>query len=318
MLRILATLAFLGASALFAQQSPVGFAFNDGQQFMKTYCAACHFGKAAVGGFNLSRVGSADTLHTNQHAWNSVATRVRNGEMPPKGAPAPSLDKREVFVQWVQDSLRAEACAAGLSPGPAPVRRLSRSQYSSTIRDLLNLHINAGGELPVDGAGGEGFDNAAETLFLSPIHARSIWTRPNWRLPLAAKDPRSRAKFMIAKPGNGISSGQAARTILEDFLPRAFRRPVQESDVAVYLALFNSARKQGDSFDDSILYTLRAVLVSPQFLFRTEPPNPGPEPRLLDDYALASRLSYFLWGSAPDGLLYALGGERKAEGSGDS
>ena len=54
------------------------------------------------------------------------------------------------------------------------------------------------------------------------------------------------------------------------------------------------------------------VLVSPQFLFRAESPNTGTEPRLLDDYALASRLSYFLWGSMPDSLLFALGGEGKA------
>jgi hypothetical protein len=79
-----------------------------------------------------------------------------------------------------------------------------------------------------------------------------------------------------------------------------------ESDVAVYLALFLSAQKQGESFEQSILYALRGALVSPQFLFRTEPPNPAPEPRLLDDYSLATRLSYFLWGSTPDSLLLAL------------
>ena len=81
--------------------------------------------------------------------------------------------------------------------------------------------------------------------------------------------------------------------------------------MAVYLALFDSAQKQGDSFDDSILYALRGVLDSPQFLFRSEPPNPGPEPRLLDDYSLATRLAYFLWGSTPDGLLLALAEEHK-------
>jgi hypothetical protein len=226
--------------------------------------------------------------------------------MPPKGAPAPSLDAREVFVNWAQDHLRAEACVAGLAPGPAPIRRLSRSQYSATIRDLLNLHLDAGGALPADGAGGEGFDNAAETLFLSPIYAEKYLDAAKQALSAAAKDPRARAKFLISKPGDGISPDQAARTILEDFLLRAFRRPVEESDLQVYLALFRSAQKQGDSFDDSILYALRGVLVSPQFLFRTEPPNPSPEPRLLDDYSLASRLSYFLWNSTPDGLLLAL------------
>jgi hypothetical protein len=294
------------ASIAGAQQSPATYSFDDGRQFMKTYCASCHLGKSPAGGFQLSRVDSAETFGANQNAWSKVVARVRTGEMPPKGAPAPNFDEREVFVHWAQDSLRAAACVAGLSPGPAPIRRLNRSQYTASIRDLLNLHIDAGGALPADGAGGEGFDNAAETLFLSPIYAEKYMDAAKQALNAAAKDPRARAKFLIAKPGSGISADQAARRILEDFLPRAFRRPLQESDLQVYLALFHSAQKQGESFVDSILYALKAVLVSPQFLFRTEPPNPGPEPRLLSDYALASRLSYFLWNSTPDGLLLAL------------
>ncbi len=303
---IVVALLFLAAPRVGAQQTPASYSFDDGQQFMKMYCASCHEGKSPAGGFHVSRLDTAQTLGANPNAWNKVVARVRLGEMPPKGAPAPNFDEREVFVRWVQDSLRAEACAAGLSPGPAPVRRLNRTQYSATIRDLLNLHLDAGAALPADGAGGEGFDNAAETLFLSPIYAEKYLDAAKQALSAAAKDPRARAKFLIAKPGGGISADQAARTILEDFLPRAFRRPLQESDLQVYLALFHSAQKQRDSFDDSILYALKGVLVSPQFLFRTEPPNPSAEPRLLDGYALASRLSYFLWNSTPDGLLLAL------------
>lgn len=289
---------------------PAG-SFADSQQILKMYCASCHSGKAAVGGFNVSRVASPASLRTHQQSWNNLATRVHNGEMPPKGAPAPSLEQRESFVRWVQETLRAEACAAGMSPGPAPVRRLSRSQYSATVRDLLNLHIDSGAALPADGAGGEGFDNAAETLFLSPIHAEKYLDAAKHALTAAAKDSRARAKFMIAKPGNGVSPEQAARAILQDFLPRAFRRPAKETDTAVYLDLFAAAQKRGESFDDSILYALRAVLISPQFLFRSEPPNPTSEPRLLDDFALATRLSYFLWGSTPDSLLLALAEEGK-------
>ena len=299
-------IALLLLAAPTAHAQPPSYTFEDARQFTKTYCATCHQGKSPAGGFNVSRVDTAETLAADPTAWNKLITRVRALQMPPKGAPAPNLDAREVFVAWVQDSLRAEACATGPTPGPAPIRRLSRSQYSATIRDLLNLHLDAGGALPADGAGGEGFDNAAETLFLSPVYAEKYLDAAKQALSAAAKDPRARAKFLIAKPASGISPDQAARTILEDFLPRAFRRPAQESDLQVYLALFHSAQKQGDSFDDAILYALKGVLVSPQFLFRTEPPNPSPEPRLLDDYALASRLSYFLWNSTPDGLLYAL------------
>ena len=80
-------------------------------------------------------------------------------------------------------------------------------------------------------------------------------------------------RFLIAAPGPGVTPEAAARTILEEFLPRAFRRPVDKADLDFYMGLFSSATKRGESFEESILYTLRAALMSPQFLFRMEPPN---------------------------------------------
>jgi len=74
----------------------------------------------------------------------------------------------------------------------------------------------------------------------------------------------------------------------------------------LYLGLFDSAQKSKRSFDDSIVFALTGVLMSPQFLFRSEPVNPTYQPRLLDNYTLATRLSYFLWGSTPDSLLLAI------------
>ena len=133
---------------------------------------------------------------------------------------------------------------------------------------------------------------------------------------MPSKDPRARAKFLIASPGPGVSPESAARTILEEFLPRAFRRPVEKAEVDFHLGLFTAASKRGESFEDSILYALRAALISPQFLFRSEPPNTTGQAELLDDYSLASRLSYFLWGSAPDSSVARAGGGRKAERSG--
>jgi len=173
--------------------------------------------------------------------------------------------------------------------------------------------VDTGATLPAEGAGGEGFDNAAETLFLSPIHAEKYFETAKVALDFASKDPRARARFLIATPGPDLSAADAARIILAQFLPRAFRRPAEPGEIEFYLGLFAGASKAGGSFDDSILQTLRAVLISPQFLFRAEPVNSTGQTRLLDDYSLATRLSYFLWGSMPDGLLLALAEEGKLE-----
>jgi hypothetical protein len=294
--------AFLFAASIAAAQTAVRpFTQAEGGAFLKQHCATCHAGRSPAGGFDASKLGG---FRDHPEAWNKAALRVHNGEMPPKsGLP---LDARESFAAWVRDGLRAEACVAGAVPGPAPARRLSRAQYTATIRDLLNLHVDIGATLPADGAGGEGFDNAAETLFLSPLHAEKYLEAAGQALTFASKDPRARAKFLIAAPGPGVSAEDAARTILAGFLPRAFRRPIEPSDLDFHLGLFKSAMGRGESFDAAILYALRAALISPRFLFRTEPSNTTGETRPLDDYSLATRLSYFLWGSTPDGLLLAL------------
>ena len=233
--------------------------------------------------------------------------------MPPKSAPAADIDQREQFTDWVDNALRSQACAAGITPGPAPIRRLNRDEYTATIRDLFDIHLDVGHALPSDGAGGEGFDNAAETLFLSPLHSEKYMEVAKFAIDFAAKEFKSREKILIAKPGPGVSPDQAAREILKAFLPRAFRRPVNESDIAPYIELFNAARKQGQSFEPAILFALRGALVSPLFLYRVEPPNNSPEARPLDQFALASRLSYFLWGSMPDELLFDIAAEGKLQ-----
>ncbi|MCX6599502.1 MAG: DUF1592 domain-containing protein, partial [Acidobacteria bacterium] len=260
-------------------------------------------GSSPVGGFHLDRVASPASLKLEAAKWGSMARRVHNGEMPPKGAPKPTVDELEQFSQWATQALRAAACAGGIKPGPAPIRRLNRDEYSATIRDLLDIHLDIGSALPADGGGGEGFDNAAETLFLSPIHSEKYMEAAKFATDFAAKEFKSRQKLLIAKPGPGVSEEQAARKILEALLPRAFRQPVPVADVALYVGLFNAARKQGRDYEEAVFFAIRGVLVSPKFLFRVEPPNRTTAVQPVGDYQLASRLSYFLWGSMPDELL---------------
>jgi hypothetical protein len=294
--------AFAGLLAIAACAAETPFA--EGQAFLEQYCAKCH--TAALGGFALKQVNTVESFRTQSQKWTHVANRVRNGEMPPKGSPTPALDVRENFTKWVEQTLHAEVCGTGpVKASRAPIRRLNRDEYTATLRDLLDMHMDIGASLPADGAGGEGFDNAAETLFLSPLHAEKYMAAAKFAMDFAAREFKSRHKILVAKPGPGVTAQQAARKIFENFLPRAFRRPVNEADIQPYLALFESARKQGQPFEPAVFFALRGALVSPLFLFRTEPQNARPEPRLIDQYSMASRLSYFLWGTMPDEELFA-------------
>jgi hypothetical protein len=91
-----------------------------------------------------------------------------------------------------------------------------------------------------------------------------------------------------------------AEAILTNLLPRAFRRPTGPADVAPFVQIVRTRMEKGDKFEPALRAALRAVLCAPEFLFLREKPGP------LDDFALASRLSYFLWCSLPDETLFQL------------
>lgn len=88
------------------------------------------------------------------------------------------------------------------------------------------------------------------------------------------------------------------RQVLVDFLPRAWRRPVTDAEVERLVSFFSEIQPEMDSFLDAARETLALVLISPHFLFLLEPSDT--QPRLLDNFELASRLAYFLWSSLPD------------------
>jgi hypothetical protein len=125
---------------------------------------------------------------------------------------------------------------------------------------------------------------------------------------LAMSENQRRIFFTL--PGNGVSEDVAARAILNRFASRAFRRPASEEETQRLVKLFKQIRGEGEPFVSSIKVALTAVLVSPHFLFRIEldpAANPDNTPliRTLNDYELATRLSYFLWSSMPDDVLLA-------------
>jgi hypothetical protein len=88
-----------------------------------------------------------------------------------------------------------------------------------------------------------------------------------------------------------------AERLIRTFLPKAFRRPVPEELARYYVERVHGGLQKGMSFPDAMILGYQAALCSPHFLFLSERPGP------LDDYAVASRLSYFLWSSMPDAQL---------------
>jgi hypothetical protein len=96
---------------------------------------------------------------------------------------------------------------------------------------------------------------------------------------------------------------KAARQLLESFVPKAFRRPVEAAEIDRFLLMYDRAAERGDPFEERVKLALRAVLVWPDFLFRIEQKHTEPGIFPLSQYELATRLSYFFWSTAPDDKL---------------
>lgn len=124
--------------------------------------------------------------------------------------------------------------------------------------------------------------------------------------------PAAPSALLAVLPGPDTPVAVAARRNLAPLMRRAFRRPITDAEVDRYTRIVDAAVAKGESFPFGMRVALSAILVSPYFLFRIETdrnPNDPSDTHPLNEYELASRLSYFLWSSMPDELLLAQAAE---------
>ncbi len=131
--------------------------------------------------------------------------------------------------------------------------------------------------------------------------------------------PDSHRRLIKRMPQPGEEHACAVE-ILNAFAPRAYRRPVEPAEVERLARFVDLAMKNGGSFLEGLQVAVQAALVSPHFLFRWELDPAALQPgeiRELTDWEVASRLSYFLWSSMPDGALFALAAKDELRKSGN-
>ena len=133
--------------------------------------------------------------------------------------------------------------------------------------------------------------------------------------PIGAQDEvRKRNETVIrVTPDDKTSLEVAARVNLQSLMRRAFRRPVSADEVGKYVGFVTMATKKGKSFERGMQIALQAMLVSPDFLFRMENirEKDATGRGVLDDFAIASRMSFFLWSSVPDDELMRAAGSNE-------
>jgi len=291
--------------------------------FVKRYCLDCHSGGDAERGIRLDKYRAGAAMSSDAATWRKVLDMLRARKMPPDGNLRPTEEEYRTVASWLEAELDRAPRAGARNPGRVTIRRLNRAEYTNTIRDLLGVEFNAAADFPSDDVG-YGFDNIGDVLTLPPllmekyldaaeqIAAKAIVaSKPGSKL---GDNPESHRRIFFVVPGAKLSPDAAAEQVLSRLAARAYRRPVSGKELARVLKLAASARGQGDRFESSIQLALQAILVSPHFLFRVEL-DPDPKDaggiRALDEYALASRLSYFLWSSMPDDELFDLAAHGK-------
>jgi hypothetical protein len=127
-------------------------------------------------------------------------------------------------------------------------------------------------------------------------------------------ETESRARMFVCHPPSESEEASCANRILSEVAQRAFRRPVTSKDLAAPMAFFKEGRANAGNFDGGIQNGIIAILASPKFLYRAEPPPVGLAPGTnyrLSDLELASRLSFFLWSTVPDDELLAIAEQGK-------
>ena len=271
---------------------------------LQKYCYDCHDDTTQKGGVNLAAFTNAASLQRDPKLWENVERQVRDRAMPParKAQPEPA-ELLRLLDGLVEALAHPDPRWVPVDPGATRPRRLSRTEYNRTVHDLLGVTNAPANSFPPDGGGGGGFDNNADTLFLPPVLLERYLAAAEDVLAEAREDRLLRFPPAWYRP----DASTAARN-LRWFLRRAWRRPATDAEVARFLGPYTAGRAAGQAFLPALKASYRAALVSPHFLYRAEPvPSPGAPgdrgfPRV-DDFALASRLSYFLWSSCPDDAL---------------
>jgi hypothetical protein len=195
---------------------------------------------------------------------------------------------------------------SGADPGPTTIRRLNRTEYNNTVRDLLGDATRPADSFPPDNVATT-FDNNAEVLTIPPVLLEDYANAAEALITAAlATGSPVRGNLLTCDPAT-TDHDTCVHQILSAFGKRAWRRPLTDGEIADLAAIESSVEQGGDTFVNGIGQALQATLVAPSFLFRVElDPDPmSTTPHPLNDYELASRLSYFIWASMPDDALFA-------------
>jgi mono/diheme cytochrome c family protein len=255
--------------------------------------------------------GSLDAIDLDVKTTGEYAVRIKVSGLRPQGGRAPRLRLyatdigRTLFEQDIEapedqptiiefhthlPAGRHLIRMVNAVPGPNPEERASRPLgtkpfFTMKARQPWQIKLTDDDYKPI-----------WPTLLLDYVE---------WEGPIQKSWPPPAHQQIFFRGESATKDAAYAREILSRFATRAYRRPVTPAEVDRLMALFDLSQKQGDNFESSIKTGLLGVLASSNFIYLVEGSATHPSPNL-NDWELASRLSYFLWSTAPDQTLLDL------------
>jgi hypothetical protein len=329
--RLLPALAVMASVATSARAGDLPNFEKDIQPLLKSSCIDCHNDKKKKGGVDFSVFATEAAAANGRKTWLKAIDQVKAGDMPPEGEDPLTAGQKAMLLKWMEHAATyVDLDPARQDPGPAPIRRLNRSEYDNTIQDLTGVDFNSARQVGMgDDTPTEGYatlanhltlpaalldkyfaaaDKIVDAIFYDAASLPPSTDATTLKNRKAATDraARLRKPLLIAAPADKLSKRDAAKRVIARFASRAYRRPVRPGELDRLLTLFDFADGKGESFEQALRLPFKGVLVSPNFLYRVEQDRgkTAGEIYRISDQELAVRLSYFLWSTMPDdGLL---------------
>ncbi len=213
----------------------------------------------------------------------------------------------------------ASLCAVTVSHAETTFVRLSPSQYEHTIHDIFGPNIQVEAAAVDSGFRDNGLLAVGDRKLTVTSAALERYETVAQQIVGQVLSPRNAPTFMACAPkAKNAPDDACVRQVMSQLAPLLFRRPLRSGETNPFVATARTATEKTGDFYTGLGFAMIELLVSPEFLLRTErseadPDHPGQE--RLDTYSIASRLSFFLWDSAPDQQLLgaAASGKLKTE-----
>lgn len=275
---------------------------------LESKCMECHDETTQEGDLNFELYLTEDKASLHPDLWETVSKVIAMEQMPPPDHEDQlTTDEIDRLHKWSSTlATKWDAGKMGANPGKTTIHRLNKNEYNYTIRDLFKLNIRPADNFPEDGGGEGGFDNNADALFLPPLLVENYFKSASTIVEAVYAKPETRSRYLIASPSPKLPILKAAENVLRYWSTFIYRKPANEEELARLINLFKEEYPKTKRFDVAMKMPLFSMLISPNFLYRSTLTEIQDAPYPIDDFELASKLSYFIWSSMPDRELFRL------------